>query len=291
MSCPKNPTEFTLLKSVLNKHHVSLEDKKIITEGITQIFKDEKKKKKMDGGSDSAESKARRTRCSTAGTVVILLIALSMASGAVYTAHCYAPTQFGRLINATNSQIKTTIEVILDTGFLSISLDDPEFIKECIEWLKKASLLYLGNKIISGTDRVTRLARAVCTKLFLTYTSETSSEKRRKISLTRRRERLNIEQAAKYRAKYTARATLRRRNTRRRASPAANTSQRATPPSGPPRFSSDSSPDVLLDDASSISASERTSAQRRSERPAARRRSEKPLGRFAFMADDESHDT
>ena len=46
MPCPKNPTEFTLLKSVLNQHDVSREDKKIITEGITQIFKDEKKKKK-----------------------------------------------------------------------------------------------------------------------------------------------------------------------------------------------------------------------------------------------------
>jgi hypothetical protein len=193
-----------------------------------------------------------------------------MGTTAVYTAHCYAPTQFGRLINATNSQIKTTIEVVLDTGFLSISLDDPEFIKECIEWLKKASLLYLGNKIISGTDRVTRLTREVCKRLFLTYTSETSSEKRRKISLTRRRERHNIEQAAKYRAKYTARATLRRRNTRRRAS-TVDESQRAIPPSVPPRFSSASSPDVLLDDASSISASERTSARRRSE------------GRFNFM--------
>ena len=250
----------------------------------------------MDGGSDSAESKARRTTCSTAGTVVILLIALSMASGAVYTAHCYAPTQFGRLINATNSQIRTTIEVILDTGFLSISLDDPEFIKECIEWLKKASLLYLGNKIISGTDRVTRLARAVCKQLFLTYTSETSSEKRRKISLTRRRERLNIEQAAKYRAKYTARAsraTLRRRNTRRRASPVVDETQRAVAPIGAPIFSSASSSNVLSDDTSSISASERTAARRRSERPAARRRSERPerpSGRFAFMddADDES---
>jgi hypothetical protein len=46
MPCPKNPTEFTLLKSVLNQHDVSPEYKEIITKGITQIFKDEKKKKK-----------------------------------------------------------------------------------------------------------------------------------------------------------------------------------------------------------------------------------------------------
>ena len=185
MSCPKHPTEFTFLKEVLKTHNIPSEDKKIITEGITKLFKDTREK--IDGGSDSAEKKAKRSekQCSTAGMVVIVLIALSMAGGGTYIAHCYAPSQFARLIKATNDQIRTTIEVILDTGYLSISLDDPEFVIACIEWLKKAALLYLGNKLVSGTDRVTKLANKVCRGLGLSYRSE-SSERRRTSRISRR---------------------------------------------------------------------------------------------------------
>jgi hypothetical protein len=202
MSCPRKPTEVTLLKSVLEEHDVEGEDYNVILKGITKLFKDAKEKK--DGGSGSAEEKAKRMEktCSTAGMVVIILIALSMAGGAVYTAHCYAPTQFARLIKATNDQIRTTIEVILDTGFLSISLDDPEFIKECIEWLKKAALFYLGNKIVSGTDRITKLANTVCDKLGLIYRPETSSQRKRKVKSAERKVK-----SARRTARQSARAT------------------------------------------------------------------------------------
>ena len=209
MSCPTNPSELTLLKSVLKEHHVKETDYKIIVKGITKIFEDEKEK--VDGGSESAEEKARRkaSKCSTAGMVVIVLIALSMTGATVYTAQCYAPTQFGRLIKATNDQIRNTIEVILDTGFLSISLDDPEFIKECIEWLKKAALLYLGNKIVSGTDRVMKLAKQVCKALGLSYRSETSSERRRKSRTAKRTSRHDARKSQKF--KNDIQGTLRQR--------------------------------------------------------------------------------
>lgn len=219
MYCPRNPTELTLLKSVLAEHHVEGEDYNVIMKGISKLFNDAKQKK--DGGSGSAEEKAKRMekKCSTAGMVVIILLALSMAGGAVYTAHCYAPTQFARVIKATNDQIRITIEVILDTGFLSISLDDPEFIKECIEWLKKAALFYLGNKIVSGTDRVTKLAQTVCDKLGLTYRPETSSQRKRKAKSARRTARQSARQAHATRnaTRNATRGTVRRR--RRTPSP------------------------------------------------------------------------
>jgi hypothetical protein len=217
MSCPRHPTELTLLKSVLKEHNVTGEDYKVITEGISKLLKDAKEK--VDGGSESAEAKAKRLskKCSTAGMVVIILLALSMGAGAVYTAHCYAPVQFGRLIRATNDQIRTTIEVILDTGFLSISLDDPEFIKECIEWLKKAALLYLGNRLISGTDRVGQLATEVCKRLGLSYRSETSSEKRHKARSARRTARREARLASQ--ARNAARGTARRRRRSQSRSP------------------------------------------------------------------------
>jgi hypothetical protein len=215
MECPRKPTEFTLLKGVLKENHVTGEDYKVITEGISKLFKDAKEK--VDGGSGSAEAKARRLekKCTTAGMVVIVLLALSMVGGGVYTAKCYAPTQFARLIKATNDQIRITIEVVLDTGFLSISLDDPEFIKECIEWLKKAALLYLGNRLVSGTDRVSKLATAVCKRLGLSYRSETSSDRRHKARSARRTARREAKLA--YETKTAARGTARRR--RRSLSP------------------------------------------------------------------------
>jgi hypothetical protein len=215
MECPRKPTELTLLKGVLNDRGVKGEDYKVITQGISKLFKDAKEK--VDGGSGSAEEKARRLekKCSTAGMVVIVLLALSMVGGGAYTAKCYAPPQFARLIKATNDQIRITIEVVLDTGFLSISLDDPEFIKECIEWLKKAALLYLGNKLVSGTDRVAKLATEVCKRLGLSYRSETSSEKRRKARSARRTARREARLASA--AKTAAHGTLRRR--RRSLSP------------------------------------------------------------------------
>ena len=217
MSCPKKPTELTLLKSVLKEHGVKGEDYKVIMEGISKLFKDAKEK--VDGGSESAEAKAKRLakKCSTAGKVVIILLALSMGAGSVYTAHCYAPVPFERVIRATNDQIRITIEVILDTGFLSISLDDPEFIKECIEWLKKAALLYLGNRLISGTDRVGQLATEVCKQLGLSYRSETSSEKRHKARSARRTARREARLASQ--ARNAARGTARRRRRSRSRSP------------------------------------------------------------------------
>ena len=230
MSCPRHPTEFTLLKSVLEqyKDNIDKTESKEIMKGISKLFKDAKEK--VDGGSGSAEEKAKRLekKCSTAGMALIILLALSMGAGGVYTAKCYAPIQFGRLIRATNDQIRITIEVILDTGFLSISLDDPEFIKECIEWLKKAALLYLGNKLVSGTDRASKLANLVCKKLGLAYRSETSSERRYKARLTRRTARREAKLASY--AKTTARETLRRRrrSQSRSASPVSVSSSRAS---------------------------------------------------------------
>jgi hypothetical protein len=226
MECPRKPTELTLLKGVLNDRGVKGEDYKVITQGISKLFKDAKEK--VDGGSGSAEEKARRLdkKCTTAGMAVIVLIALSMVGGGVYTAKCYAPTQFARLIKATNDQIRITIEVVLDTGFLSISLDDPEFIKECIEWLKKAALLYLGNRLVSGTDRVSKLATTVCKRLGLSYRSETSSERRRKARSARRTARREARLASE--AKNTARGTARRRRRSRSTSTVSASSSKAS---------------------------------------------------------------
>ena len=257
MECPRKPTEFTLLKSVLQDNKVTGEDYKVITKGISKLFKDAKEK--VDGGSGSAEEKARRLekKCTTAGMVVIVLLALSMVGGGVYTAKCYAPTQFARLINATNDQIRITIEVVLDTGFLSISLDDPEFIKECIEWLKKAALLYLGNRLVSGTDRVAKFATEVCKRLGLSYRSETSSERRRKARSARRTARREARLASQ--ARNTARGTARRRrrslspltsasddneslrSKRSKTSKRSHASNRLAPPIHPIKSSSDTS--------------------------------------------------
>jgi hypothetical protein len=282
-SCPRNLTELTLLKSVLNENGVKGEDYKVIMKGITKIFKDEKDK--VDGGSDSAEEKARRMarKCSTAGMVVIVLITISILSGTVYTAHCYAPIQFDRLITATNAEIKNKIEVILDTGFLSISLNDAEFIKECIEWLKKASLFYLANKVVSGTDRVALLATKVCTALGLSYRPETSSERRHKSRVARRTARRESRIARQ--AKNSARGTLRRRKHRR------SKSQTSSSDSG-------SSSDFGSSSESGSSSGKKASARRKSssssgKKASARRApsSRAPLPIFTTRGSDTSSDS